>query len=508
MSIKSLSIAQGSSYKWWAYSAIAVGLFASVADIGSVVVALPTISEHFGTDLPTTQWVIIGYALTISALLLPMGRLSDIVGRKQIYIVGFGIFVIGAVLAGVSASMLWLILSRVVMGVGAAMTQGISMAILVSAFPSEERGKALGLQLSAVGAGGVVGPVMGGFIVGALGWRGVFFITAVLGVLSIAVAQAFLDGRRAHRDEKREAFDWLGAALSGAVLVAFLLAMSYGHRMGWGSPPIVITLLGVVALLGVFVWWELRTAAPMMDVRLFKRRLFSMGVSASFISFIGFSSVRFLMPFYLQAVLGYSPRQIGLILVPAALTMIVTGPVGGRLSDRYGWRKFNVGGMTLAATGLFILSRLTEDSSLVLVMAAMVIQTTGGGIFNAPNNSSILSVVEPGRQGVASGFLNLIRNSANVTGVAVATAIVTAIMAAEGFQPSLAAVSDATDTGVLSAFTSGLRVAYLATGCVVVVGIGLSFAKGGRVDERRPQRAESAEAHREVRDVPSAGNND
>ena len=468
------------SYRWWAFVALSIGLFTSVADHGSVGVALPTISDHFGTDLPTTQWVIIGYALTISALLLPMGRLADIVGRKQVYIAGFSIFVCFAVLSALSNSVWLLILFRVLMGVGAAMTQGTSMAMIISSFPGTERGKALGLQMSIVGTGGIGGPVIGGLIVDALGWRGVFFTTAVMGSLAILAAQIVLDGSRAPQDRRAVAFDWLGATLSTSMLVTFLLAMSMGPSMGWGSPIIVAAFSGVIVFLGTFVWWELHTPSPMLDVRLFRRKLFSVGVAASFISFVGMSSVRFLMPFYLQAVLGYSPRKVGLMIVPAALTMVVTGPLGGRLSDRYGWTKFNIGGLLLSAAGLFILSRLTESSPEGLVILGMVVQSSGTGTFNAPNNSSILSAVEPERYGVVSAFLNLVRNSGNVTGTAIATAIVTGVMASMGYLPSLAEVSDTGDRGLLSAFTSGLSTSFLWMSSLVVVGAALSAFKGAR----------------------------
>ena len=188
--------------------------------------------------------------------------------------------------------------------------------------------------------------------------------------------------------------------------------MTGGYRFGWVSAPIVSALVGVLTFVGLFVWWELRCAAPMFDVRLFKSRLFTLGVSASFISFVGMSSVRFLMPFYLQAVLGYSPTQVGLIIVPSAFCMIVMGPLSGRLSDRYGWRRFNVGGLMISAAGLFLLSRVTETSPLGLVMGGMILQSLGVGTFNAPNNSSILSTVDPSKYGVVSGFLNLVRTRA------------------------------------------------------------------------------------------------
>ena len=149
-------------------------------------------------------------------------------------------------------------------------------------------------------------------------------------------------------------FDLVGAVISTAVLVVFLLAITNGADLGWRSPPIAGGFAAAVVLAGFFTYWELRNRSPMLDVALFRHRVFTIGVAASMISFMGSSSVRFLMPFYLQAVLGYSPGRVGLVLMPAAFAMIVTGPLGGRLSDRYGWTPFNVGGLLLSAAGLLI----------------------------------------------------------------------------------------------------------------------------------------------------------
>ena len=444
------------------YSAIALGLFVSVADHGSIAVALPSIANEFRTDLPTVQWVMIAYALTISSLLLPMARLSDIVGRKRMYIVGFTIFLVSALLCMVAGNVVTLIASRVLMGLGASMTQATSTAILLSSFHESERGKALGLQISAVGSGAVGGPAIGGFVVDAFGWRGVFMLTITLAVVAIVVAQVVLNRRRTDAPISGGRFDLVGAITSTAVLIVFLLAMSNGAEMGWRSPPIVVGFAAVVGLAGFFTFWELRNRSPMLDVKLFRHRVFALGVAASVISFMSISSVRFLLPFYLQAVLGYSPGRVGLVLVPAAFGMIIMGPLGGRLSDRYGWTAFNVGGLLFTATGLFILSRATETSPACLIILGTVTQSIGTGTFNAPNNSSILSVVEQSKLGVMSGFLNLVRNSANITGIAVATTIVVTVMGAQGFEPSLAAVSDSGAEGVLGAFTSGMKTAYLS----------------------------------------------
>ena len=488
------AIVRGAHYKWWAFGAIGAGTFTSVVDHGSVIVALPTIAEHFHTDLPTLQWVVVGYGLTISALLLPIGRLSDIVGRKQVYLSGFAVFILGAVLAGTSTSVVTLILARVLQGCGAAMTQGTAMAMIVSIFPAGERGKALGAHLSVVGAGAIAGPALGGILVGGLGWEWVFFFQAPASGLAIAAGLLLLEGSRFAQDGQRPRFDWQGAALSAASLITLLLALTMGHRAGWASAPILGAMLGSVALLAAFIWWELRAAAPMLELRLFTVRTFSLGVLASFISFLGTTSVSFLMPLYLQSVLGYSPMKTGLILIPNAVAMIVFGPLSGQLSDRYGARIFNVGGMAASAAGLFLLAGITESSALGTVMGAMILQSCGVAIFNSPNNSSIFAAVEQQRYGVVSALLTLVRNSGNVVGVAVATAIVTATMASMGYVPSLAAVSGEGGEGVFGAFTSGLRTAFLTMGGLLVVGIVLSFLRGGAARETAAGRAEERRA--------------
>ena len=472
-----LGVARGANYKYWGFGAIAIGSFASVVDHGSVNIALPSIATHFDTDLPTVQWIVIGYALTSSALLLPMGRLADLLGRKEVYIAGSALFVLGAVLAGLANHLEVLVLARIVQGVGAAMSQGTGMAIIASMFPAGERGKALGLIMTVVGTGAVAGPAVGGLLVDALGWRSVFFFNVPLGALGVLASLVVLAGRSsqpASPETQRRSFDWWGAALSTGALVLFLLAITNLPNFGLNSPPILGGLLGFAVLLGAFIWWELRCATPLLDMRLFQSKTFSFGAMAALLIFLGSSAVFFLMPFYLQRVLAYSPGKAGLVVVPGALCMAVLGPLSGHLSDRYGWRRFTVGGLALSATGLFMLARLTEGSSLALVIPALIMSSSGMGVFYSPNTSSILSAVEQERYGVVSAFLNLVRNGANVTSIAMAAAIVTATMGSMGYEPSLAAV---TGGGVTHAFTLGMSRAYLVMTVLLIAGMVVSAFK-------------------------------
>ncbi len=483
-----LRIVRSANYRYWAFSAIAVGTLGSVVDHGSVIIALPSVAAHYRTDLPTVQWVVLGYALTISALLLPMGRLSDLVGRRRVYIIGTLVFVLAAALAGSSSNLTTLILARIAQGIGAAMTQGTGMAMITSVFPPNERGKAIGLIMMVVGVGAIAGPVMGGLLVDALGWRSVFFINVPLGLVGIVACLAAVEETRAApgAGASKSDFDWLGAALSSGALITLLLGITNGHKSGWGSPPILVALLSFCVLLSVFVWWEQRAANPILDLRLFKRRAFSFGVSAAFLTFLGSSAVLFLMPFYLQNVLGYSPRVAGVIVAPSALCMALMGPLSGWLSDRYGWRRFTVGGLALSVCGLFLLSRLTESSPVYLVIVAMILQYSGMGFFYSPNTSSVLGAVEPERYGVVSSLLNLVRNSANVTSLAVATAIVTATMGSMGFEPSLEAVRDGGGAGVGHAFTVGLRNAFLTMMGLLLLAMTVSAVRGEKVRQLRP----------------------
>ena len=268
-------IATSPNYKWWAYFSIAIGLFLTVLDQSGVNIALPRIAEEFDADIPTVQWISLSYVLSTSATLMPLGRLSDILGRKLVYVTGFFVFVGAAAMAGSADTFMVIIIAKVIQGVGSAAIQANGMAMITQVFPERERGRALGLYMTIIGTGAITGPVVGGLLVTQFGWRYVFFASVPIGIIAITAALAVLRGGRAGGpDGARQRFDWAGAALSSAALVSFLLGITNAHELGWLSPPIVLAIGLALSLAAAFIWWERRIDHPMLDLDFFRVRAF------------------------------------------------------------------------------------------------------------------------------------------------------------------------------------------------------------------------------------------
>ncbi len=485
-------------HKYRVFLICATGIFVTVFDTSSAIVALPTIAADFGSDLTVAQWVIIANNLTIAALLVPAGRLSDIVGRKRIYVVGCVIFALGAALCWLATAIGWLIVARCIVGIGCAMTQGTAMAILVSNFAPDERGRMLGLQLGGVGLGAIAGPALGGLIVGTIGWRMLFGVGVVL-MLVIGIAGQRVLRKRPTRPEDVPQFDYLGALLFSAIFVAGLLTLTLAPRNGWNDP---ITLAGIVSciLLGwAFVGVERRHPHPMLDFSLFRNVAFSLGAIAAVALFTCMSSTRFLTPFYLQAIKGFDPTRVGMLMLPAAGVTAVVAPFAGRLADRFGVRLFANIGFGIAIIGLLIYGLVETTSPTWLIVVGLMTLALGMSFFGAPNSAAVLNSVEPESHGVASGFVNLCRNSGNVIGVAFGTALVTWTMGAAGYPPSLGEVRDTAEAGLFAAFTLGLRsvartLIVLAVPVLLLV-VGWSVARARRLAHRR-RTADSIEAEK------------
>jgi EmrB/QacA subfamily drug resistance transporter len=431
---------------------------------GSVVNAiLPVIQAYFKTNVATVEWVVTIYLLVVSGLLLTFGRLGDLRGNKVIYVWGFVIFVVGSALSGFSPTPTFLITSRALQALGGAMLFANSPAILTKTFPGKQRGQALGLQGTMTYLGLTTGPFLGGWLASRFSWHMVFFINVPIGLLAIWLSWQVIpnDLPSEHKDQ----FDLYGSLTFMTGLTTLLFALNRGQEWGWLSPLILGLLIGSILILAVFVWIELRTPAPMLDLSLFRSRVFNTAAISPLLNYISIYSVLFLMPFYLIQGRGMEPTQAGLILTAQPLVMAIMAPFAGSFSDRIGAQIPTTLGMLIMGGGLFMLSRLAPDSPLLYVVTGLAITGLGSGLFVAPNNSALMGAAPRNRQGIASGVLALARNMGMVLGVGLTGAIFTTLLA-NGQSSDPMTIVRGVNAGLL--FASGMAILAAIT----------SFARG------------------------------
>jgi len=456
--------------KWLVLAAVGIGTYMSALDTSVVNAILPVITEYFHTDVATIEWVITTYLLVVSGLLLSMGRLGDMRGNKNAYVSGFAIFVIGSVLCSLSPAPIYLILSRAFQALGSAMLYANSSAILTRAFPAEQRGQALGLQGAMTYLGLTTGPFLGGWLTDNFGWHSVFYINIPIGLIAIWLSLSVIP--RDVLTDKHEQFDLAGAFTFTFGLVALLFTLNQGHNWGWTSPIIIGLFIASFLTLSLFVWIESRVPAPMLDLSLFKRRVFTISTLSPIMNYICIYSVLFLTPFYLIQARGLSASQAGLILTAQPIVMALTAPFSGALSDKVGSRIPTTLGLFIFGAGLFILSRLTLDSHYGFAVIGLGICGLGTGLFVAPNNSALMGDAPRNRQGIASGVLALARNVGMVLGIGLTGAIFTTILHGNQSDPSV--LVHAFDISLI--FTSG----------VAILGAVISYGRG---DDRPAKKA-------------------
>ena len=466
---------------WIVAAAICAGMFISVLDNSSINIALPEIAIQFRAEIPEVQWLAIGFGLASGALILPMGRLSDLVGRKRIYLSGFLVSGFTAILTSMAPTLILAIIFRALQGVGGAMIQANAMAILISSFPSSKRGFIIGIFMTTVGIASVLGPVFGGFIVQYFSWRWLLFIPSPLSLTACAVGFMILPHMKPITSDSSVAskFDWRGSFYFAVALCSLMLTITNGHRLGWVSPIIVALVIAFLFFAFLFVVRQARTDSPLIALELLARKYFSFGSLASLFTFMTGTSVFFIMPFYLQGVLDYMPAEAGFMITPMAGFFALSGPIAGYLSDQVGWKKVEIIGLTATVISLLGLSIVNSESSTYLLLILLGLIGFGMGFFYSPNSASVLSVVERERYGVGTAFLQLTRNSASIIGISITTALITIVMGSMGYEPSLDAIyKSGVTTGLKDAFMAGLALALRVQAALVLVAVLLTLTKG------------------------------
>ena len=412
---------------WWVLVTVGLGTFMSALDGSVVNTLLPVLGRALGTSVAGIEWVTTVYLLVISGLLLSVGRAGDLFGHKRFYLAGFAVFVVGSALCGLARSAAVLIGLRALQALGASMLMATGPAILTRNFPMSMRGRALGALGTFTYLGLTVGPSFGGWLAGAYGWPSVFYINVPVGVVAILLAmRSVADDRAEHR---QETFDFVGAGLFTTGLVALLIALNQGHAWGWTSAltlgPIVIS----AALLVAFVRLELRREHPMLDLTLFRGRVFSAAVASALLNYACVYSVLFVLPFLLIQGRGLTASQAGIVLTAQPIVMAVVAPVSGTMSDRLGSRGLATAGMLVLGIGMVMLALLVAHGSFGAIAGALAIVGLGVGTFVSPNNSALMGAAPMHRQGIASGVLATARNVGMVLGVGFAGAVFTTVLA-------------------------------------------------------------------------------
>jgi EmrB/QacA subfamily drug resistance transporter len=403
--------------KWLALVAVAMAIFLGTVDGSIVNVALPTLVDEFDTSFGVAQWVVLAYNLTQATLVLSIGRLGDMIGKKRIFTAGFAVFTVGSMLAGLSPTVTALIAFRVLQAVGAAMIFALGFAITTEAFPPSERGKALGINGTMVSLGIITGPIIGGLILEAADWRWIFYVNLPVGIIGTVTAWRFVPDTRPGGGRK---FDFLGALLFLVALLSLLIGLTWGQTRGFTDPAILGLFLIAVAGTAAFLTVERRVAEPMVDLEVFADADLSVNLVTGFITFVGLSGLLLLLPFYLTDVLGYGPRSVGLLLGAVPLSLGIVAPFSGSLSDRIGSRPVTVAGLGILTVGFGLGAfALTPQTTALVFIAVGLTIGVGMGIFQSPNNSAILGAVPPHRLGIASGMLTINRLTGFITGVAV-----------------------------------------------------------------------------------------
>ncbi|PZS04482.1 MAG: MFS transporter [Candidatus Chloroheliales bacterium] len=476
--------------KWIILATLAFGTFMATLDSSIVNIALPTIRQQLQAG-DAVEWVVLSYLLATTSTLLLIGRLSDLIGRRPIYVNGFAVFTFGSLLCGLAWDIWSLVGFRVLQGLGAAMLFAIGPAIVSDTFGPHERGRALGWIGTVVALGTSLGPVLGGLLLSAFGWPAIFFVNVPIGLVAIWRAYVVIpEGQR----QVQHGFDIPGAALFVVGIISVLIGLNFAPEpsYGWGS-PLVLSLLGIGGvLLAAFLLWELRAKEPLLRLSMFRIWPYAAALLAACLVFTSNAANLFVIPFFLQQVLQYPAGQAGFILLAGPIALSVASPIGGNLSDRFGPRWVASGGLLLTTAGYFLLTGLEPGWSWHDVVWRTALISFGLGLFQSPNSSSALNAAPKTQRGVASSLLSFMRNLGFVVGVAVGAAVWYSSRTSY-------ALTNHVPISNLTAQVAGMRTVYITIAAITLLAALISLARG-RIQEEEGTRprgntAETALTH-------------
>lgn len=435
--------------------------FMTPFDLSAVNIALPAIGEQFSMDAVSLSWVSTAYLLASAIFLVPFGRIADIYGRKLVFSLGISIFTITSLALVFSPSSSVVILLRFVQGAGAALIFGTAVAILTTVTPPQDRGKAIGIYTTAVYIGLSVGPFLGGILTGFFGWQSIFLVNVPIGIFTVALVSWKLPGEWA--ECRGEPLDGIGSVLYGVSIVSVMLGFSQLPAMS----AVLLILFGV-AILALFILWELRNQSPVLNIRiLVKNRVFAFSNLAALINYSATFAVTFFLSLYLQYIRGYSPQAAGLILIVQPVVMALFASFSGSMADRTDPGRIASFGMALSVISLLLLVFIDETTPLPYLIVCMIILGLGLAFFASPNTTAIMGSVERKCYSVASGTLGTMRLVGQMLSMGIATIILALFIGKVAITP---------DT--YARFLAGMRVAFVIFAVLCIAGIAFSLIRG------------------------------
>jgi EmrB/QacA subfamily drug resistance transporter len=406
--------------KWLILISVAMGVFLATIDGSIVNIGLNTLVNELHQPLNVVEWVVLAYMLTLSTLMLSVGRLSDMIGKKKLYLAGIIIFTVGSILSGLAPSVYWLIAFRVLQAVGAVLDIAIGIAIVTENFPPAERGKALGVMGTMVSLGIIAGPTIGGLVLQSLSWHWLFFVNIPVGVIGVFMVARFVPEDSAR---SKQHFDFAGAGSMFISMTSLLFALSISQDRGFNNLLVLVLMLLSLCFLVAFIVIERKSAYPMINLQMFQNRQFTINLITGFMVFVCTAGTTLLFPLYLQNVLLYNSEQTGLMLAITPVIVAIVAPLSGALSDRTGSRPITTLGLFMLILGFLSVGTLSEHTTTIGYLLRFIPIGIGIGLFQSPNNSAVMGSVSRENFGVASGLLSLTRTVGQITGIAVLSAV-------------------------------------------------------------------------------------
>ena len=464
----------GICYKWIAISVVAIGTLLATLDSGSMRIALPQLGHVFQAGPNAVVWVVLIYPIIGTGFMLILGRLGDVFGRKRVYCFGMIIHTMGLGLCALSQTLIQLVLFRLLQAIGVSMTVAMGYAIIIAAFPTNERGRAMGIMGAVTGISLLTGPVMGGVLLDLLGWRSLFYFRLPVGIIGIITALALLKEQFFSGDEEK--FDLIGAIALCVTLTCLLLTANRGQHLGWGSPWVVALFATGVASLFVFLIVENKANPPVLDIKLFRSRLFSSACISHVFMHLSLTSISFLMPFYLIQGLGFNASLAGMFLVAIPGLEFVISPFSGWLSDKLESRFLCASGLMIMSAGFLFLSGIEADAPTKEIIFYLVIIGVGKALFVPPNTSAIMGSVPSDKLGTASAMIGTLRHIGITIGLIIAGSV---FAASQNFNANQLASQGITENIVRRlAAVSGFQDAIFVIFFTAVAGVVASLLRG------------------------------